>query len=65
MPEIESIGVLQIVKLNGEFKFSMALCPGHQMAYESVSKSFRTGRLKRELQMVELFATRCSCIAVL
>jgi hypothetical protein len=32
---------------------------------EGVSKSFRTGRLERELQMVQLFATRCSCIAIL
>jgi hypothetical protein len=33
--------------------------------YEGVSKSFRTGRLERELQMVKLSATRCSCIAIL
>jgi hypothetical protein len=33
--------------------------------YEGVSKSFRTGRLERELQMVQLSATRCSCIALL
>jgi hypothetical protein len=33
--------------------------------YEGVSKSFRTGRLERELQMVEFFATRCSFIAIL
>jgi hypothetical protein len=32
---------------------------------ECVSISFRTGRLERELQMVELSATRCSCIAIL
>jgi hypothetical protein len=30
--------------------------------YESVSKSFRTGCLERELQMAQLSATRCSCI---
>jgi len=30
-----------------------------------VSKSFRTGSLERELQMVQLSATRCSCIAIL
>jgi hypothetical protein len=30
-----------------------------------VSKSYRTGRLERELQMVQLSATRCSCIAIL
>jgi hypothetical protein len=33
--------------------------------YEVVSISFRTGRLERELQMVQLSATRCSCIAIL
>jgi hypothetical protein len=33
--------------------------------YEGVSKSFRTGHLERELQMVQLSATRCSCIAIL
>jgi hypothetical protein len=35
------------------------------LSYEGVSKSFRTGRLARELQMVELSATRCSCITTL
>jgi hypothetical protein len=34
-------------------------------AYEGVSKSFRTGCLVREPQMVQLSATRCSCIAIL
>jgi hypothetical protein len=33
--------------------------------YEGVSKSFRSGRLERELQMIQLPATRCSCIAIL
>jgi hypothetical protein len=33
--------------------------------YEDVSKSFRIGRLERELQMVQLSATGCSCIAIL
>jgi hypothetical protein len=33
--------------------------------YEGVSKSFRTGLLERELQMVQLSATRCSFIAIL
>jgi len=32
--------------------------------YEGVSRSFRTGRLDRELQIVQLFATRCSCITI-
>jgi hypothetical protein len=33
--------------------------------YEGVSKSFRTGRLEQKLQMIQLSATRCSCIAIL
>jgi hypothetical protein len=33
--------------------------------YEGVSKSFWTGRLERELQMVQLSATGCSCITIL
>jgi nuclear receptor subfamily 1 group D protein 3 len=33
--------------------------------YKGISKSFQTGRLERELQMAELSATRCSCIAIL
>jgi hypothetical protein len=30
-----------------------------------LAKSFRTGRLERELQMVQLSATKCSFIAIL
>jgi hypothetical protein len=33
--------------------------------YEGVTKSFRTGRLERELKMVQLSAIRCSCIAII
>jgi hypothetical protein len=33
--------------------------------YEGVSKSFRTGRLERELRTVQLSASSCSCIAIL
>jgi hypothetical protein len=33
--------------------------------YEGVSESFRTGRLERELQMIQLSANTCSCIAIL
>jgi hypothetical protein len=36
-----------------------------QYMYDSVSTSFRNGCLERELQMVQLSATRCSCIAIL
>jgi hypothetical protein len=32
--------------------------------YQGVSKSVRTGRLERELQMVQLSATKCNCIAI-
>jgi hypothetical protein len=35
------------------------------ITYEGVSKSFRTGCLERELQMLELSAPRGTCIAVL
>jgi hypothetical protein len=34
------------------------------LKYEGVCKSFRTGRLERELQMVQFSATRCSCVAL-
>jgi hypothetical protein len=33
--------------------------------YEGIYKSFRTDSLERELQMVQLSATRCSCVAIL
>jgi hypothetical protein len=33
--------------------------------YEDVPKSFRTDRVERELQMGQLSATRCNCIAIL
>jgi hypothetical protein len=32
--------------------------------YGGVSKSFGTGSLERELQMVQLSVTKCSCIAI-
>jgi len=46
---------------------SRELCriKGKPALYTGVSKSFRTGRLERELQMVQVSATRCSCIAIL
>jgi hypothetical protein len=34
------------------------------LLYKGVSKSFRTGRLERELQIVHLSATTYSCIAI-
>jgi hypothetical protein len=35
------------------------------LKYEVVFRSFRTGRLEREMQMVQLSTIRCSCIAIL
>jgi len=35
------------------------------MVYEGVSESFRTGHMEQELQIIQLSATRCSCIAIL
>jgi hypothetical protein len=40
-------------------------CIGESNTYESVSKSFRTGHLKREPQTVQLSANKCSCIDIL
>jgi hypothetical protein len=47
------------------FYYSMYLTKYMETYYEGVSKSFRTVRLGRELQMVQLSATRCSHIAIL
>jgi len=33
--------------------------------HEGVSRRFQTGCLEQELQMVQLSATRCSCIAIM
>jgi hypothetical protein len=33
--------------------------------YDGVSKILRTGHLERELQMIQLSVTRCSCIAIM
>jgi hypothetical protein len=52
-----------VSKYDREPSSLQTVCQGWR--YESVSKSFRTSRLERELQMVQLSATRCSCIAIL
>jgi hypothetical protein len=36
-----------------------------KVVYEDVSKSFQTGHLERELQMVQLSDITCSCITIL
>jgi hypothetical protein len=54
--------------INTDTKFKKVASIGlsaHFLTYEGISKSFRTGRLERELQMVNFSATRCSCIAIL
>jgi len=52
--------MIRVINKNGkETKF------WGEVSYEGVSKSFRTGRLERKLQMIQLSATRCSCIAIL
>jgi hypothetical protein len=48
-----------------ETHLNVALGSKNDERYEGVSKSIRTGCLERELQMVRLSATRCSCLAIL
>jgi hypothetical protein len=48
-----------------EFCSHNPLCCFSTSVYGGVSKSLRTGRLERELQMVQLSATGCSCVAIL
>jgi hypothetical protein len=46
-------------------QYDLPHCTINVISYvEGVSKSFRTGRLKRELRLVRLSATTSSCIAV-
>jgi hypothetical protein len=45
--------------------FSSAPCSQTLSIYKGVSKSFRTDRLEQVMQMIQLSATRCSCIAIL
>jgi hypothetical protein len=52
------------------FIFSANASKVEEMIYRTttqkgVSKSLRTGSLERDLQTIQLFATRCSCIAIL
>jgi hypothetical protein len=49
----------------GRFYTTLLLNKQAFCTYEGISKSFRTGSLERELQMVQLSATRYSCIAIL
>jgi hypothetical protein len=49
----------------GKTKVAMVSKYTSSNVYENVYKSFRTGRPERELQTVQLSATRCSCIAIL
>jgi hypothetical protein len=49
----------------GNWHFATLSIPTLRIKYEGVSQNFRTGRLERELQMVQLSATLCRCIAIL
>jgi hypothetical protein len=60
--KLSSIDKLQCGKLTPNFKQHAQQFRG---TYEDVSKSFRTGGLEREPQMIQLSATRGSYIAIL
>jgi len=47
------------------FKVLRHLSHFPDVQYDCVSKSFRTGYLERELQVIKLSATRCDCITIL
>jgi hypothetical protein len=60
------VGIIQCLpEYKVQFISSKYPYPNLAVHYEGISKSFRTGRLERELQMVQLSAIRCSCIAIL
>jgi hypothetical protein len=56
------VAVISLSTQSGNFWIHSRMCENR---YEGVFKSFRTGLLERQLQMVQLCATRCSCIAIL
>jgi hypothetical protein len=60
--ESGAVAYTQYMRLTGTLTTSG---PTSTETYEGVSKSFRTDRLERELQMVQLYATKCSCIIIL
>jgi type IV secretory pathway TrbL component len=59
------IYICSVIKGESETFYTQKFNVKMEVKYEGVSKSFRTGRLERELQMVQLSATRCRCIAIL
>jgi hypothetical protein len=61
----EKNGMCPYVYWGSEIRRNCDKTPFFLSSYEGVSKSFQTGRLERELQMVQLSATRCSCITIL
>jgi hypothetical protein len=56
---VDTLNIFQSITIS-EIKYHCKVC-----VYEGVSKSFRTGLLERELQMIQLSANRYSCIAIL
>jgi hypothetical protein len=59
-----SNGIISDIILKGRaIKLPAIITDEAERLNEGVSKSFRTGRLERDLQMLQLSAIRCSCIA--
>jgi hypothetical protein len=54
----------EIHKTNISISFMANVWEHTTPIYEGVSRRFRTGCMERELQMVRLSATRCSCIVI-
>jgi hypothetical protein len=57
--------IFRYLTIHNNISFMMTYKVNTSEMYEGVSKSFRTGGLELKVQMVQLSATRCSCIAIL
>jgi hypothetical protein len=58
-PVFETLSISSTQITGEDYFILLSLKTGHTV-YDGTSKSFRTGRLERELQMVQLSAPRCS-----
>jgi hypothetical protein len=54
-----------LFQLWADCRFYNCICNCHFRLYKCVSKSFRSGSLERELQILQLSAIRCSYITIL
>jgi len=68
--EVLNLRVLPTTVLVKKFTNKWKKLPSARMNYNKIIargriQNFLTGRLERELQMVQLFAIKCSCIAIL